>query len=36
VQLKEDEGGNGKWSAVQVLRVMERLDPFREEAAAAA
>jgi DNA invertase Pin-like site-specific DNA recombinase len=28
--------GNGKWSAVQVLRVLERLDPFREEEAAAA
>jgi DNA invertase Pin-like site-specific DNA recombinase len=28
--------GNGMWSAVQVQRVLERLDPFREEEAAAA
>ena len=27
--------GTGMWSAVQVQRVMERLDPFREEEAAA-
>jgi len=26
----------GEWSAVQVMRVLERLDPFREEEAAAA
>jgi DNA invertase Pin-like site-specific DNA recombinase len=28
--------GSGEWSAVQVLRVMERLDPFREAEAQAA
>ena len=28
--------GTGMWSAVQVQRVMERLDPFREEEAQAA
>jgi hypothetical protein len=28
--------GSGEWSAVQVMRVLERLDPFREEEAAAA
>jgi len=28
--------GNGMWSAVQVQRVLERLDPFREAEAAAA
>ena len=26
--------GSGEWSAVQVMRVLERLDPFREEEAA--
>jgi DNA invertase Pin-like site-specific DNA recombinase len=26
--------GQGEWSAVQVMRVLERLDPFREEEAA--
>jgi DNA invertase Pin-like site-specific DNA recombinase len=28
--------GSGQWTATQVLRVLERLDPFREEEAAAA
>jgi len=26
----------GEWSAAQVIRILERLDPFREEEAAAA
>jgi hypothetical protein len=26
----------GKWSSPQVMRMLERLDPFREEEAAAA
>ena len=26
----------GKWSSPQVMRILERLDPFREEEAAAA
>jgi hypothetical protein len=25
----------GEWSSPQVMRILERLDPFREEAAAA-
>ena len=28
--------GEGEWTATQVMRVLERLDPFREEEAAAA
>jgi hypothetical protein len=27
--------GEGEWTATQVMRVLERLDPFREEEAAA-
>jgi len=36
VPIRQPAGGPGAWSSPQVMRILERLDPFREEEASAA